>query len=47
MYVTVAVATGAEGFTTMTGLIPAFVFHAVVSIAGLQALSAARRPVVS
>jgi hypothetical protein len=39
----VAVATHAQGFTTLAGLIPAFVFHALTSIAGLQLLGMARK----
>jgi hypothetical protein len=44
----VAVVTRAEGFTTLAGLVPAFAFHAVTSVGGLQLLQAAkkREPVV-
>lgn len=39
-----AVATHVEGFTTMAGLLPAFAFHAVSSLVGLQLLRTARKP---
>ena len=39
----VAVATHVKGFTTLVGLLPAFAFHAVASILGLQLLRLAAR----
>jgi len=41
--VIVAVATHVKGFDTMVGLLPAFAFHAVFSIIGLQLVRAAAR----
>jgi len=39
----VAVATHVKGFTTLVGLLPAFAFHAIASIVGVQLLSLASR----
>jgi hypothetical protein len=39
----VAVATHVKGFTTLVGLLPAFAFHAVASVLGLQLLRLAAR----
>lgn len=39
MFITVAVATGMDGFSTISALVPAFVFHAVSSALGWQLLS--------
>lgn len=39
----VAVATHAQGFDTFAGLLPAFAFHAVCSVAGLQVVRAGNR----
>jgi hypothetical protein len=39
----VAVATGGEGYTTLAGIVPAIAFHALVSAAGMEALTAAAR----
>jgi len=41
--VIVAVATHVKGFETLPGLLPAFAFHAVFSIVGLQLVRAAAR----
>ena len=43
MYVLVAVATHVKGFTTLVGLLPAFAFHALASVLGLQLLRLAAR----
>ena len=40
---TVAVATGMEGFRTLGGLVGAVAFHAVVSAVGMQMLVAAAK----
>lgn len=47
MFVVVAVATRIEGFTTLSALVPAFVFHAVSSAVGWNLLSKAAEPVYS
>lgn len=39
----VAVATHVKGFTTLVGLLPAFAFHVVASVLGLQLLRVAAR----
>lgn len=39
----VAVATRVDGFTTLVGLLPAFAFHIVASILGLQLLRMSAR----
>lgn len=39
----VAVATSAEGFRTLPELVPAFAFHALTNLAGLQLLAMAKK----
>lgn len=40
----VAVATHVAGFTTLAQILPAFVFHMVVSVLGLQMVQWGSRP---
>jgi hypothetical protein len=42
-FVLVAVATRAEGFTTLAGIAPALVFHSVTNLAGLGLLGRVKR----
>jgi hypothetical protein len=36
-----------QGFTTLAGLVPAFAFHAITSVTGLQLVRRAPEPVLS
>lgn len=41
--IVLSVATAAEGFTSVTALLPGVAFHAVCAVAGVQMVGAAKR----